>query len=71
MKIQKFLSQTRRDFTAVYECEYCGHTHTGPGYDDRHFHDTVIPDMICEKCNKKGHEDYRPLTPKYPDGYVI
>ena len=26
MKIQKIIDQHRRDFNAVYECEYCGHT---------------------------------------------
>ena len=67
MKIKKILSQSRRDFTAIYECEHCGDTYEGTGYDDRNFHQTVIPERICQKCGKKADESYRPLTTKYPD----
>lgn len=68
MKIQKILNQHRRDFFAIFECEHCGATREGSGYDDTYFHKTVIPDMVCEKCEKKADKDYRPLTTKYPDG---
>jgi len=37
MKIQKILSQNRRDFQAIYECEHCGYSHQGSGYDDAMF----------------------------------
>lgn len=67
MKIKKILSQTRRDFTAIYECEYCGNQHEGYGYDDNNFHQNVIPDMKCKKCGKKADKNYRPLSTKYPD----
>ena len=67
MKIQKILSQNRRDFTAIYECEHCGATTTGGGYDDSHFHSNVIPTIACAACGKKATDDYRPLTTKYPD----
>ena len=67
MKIQKILSQNRRDFRAIYECEHCGHTETGYGYDDANFHNNVIPDKQCKKCGKKAPSDHRPLTTKYPD----
>ena len=43
MKIQKITSQNRRDFTAIYECESCGHTEKGSGFDDSYFHKEVIP----------------------------
>lgn len=29
MRIKKIVSQMRRDFTAIYECEHCGNTHHG------------------------------------------
>lgn len=50
MHIKKILSTSRRDFTAVYECESCKATQTGYGYDDANFHSNVIPAMVCEKC---------------------
>ena len=71
MKIQKIKSR-RRDFqTIVYECEHCGATHEGYGYDDANFHNNFIPDMECKQCGKKGSEDYRPLAPKYSANQVV
>ena len=49
MKIKEIKSQNRRDFHAIYLCEYCGHEVEKSGYDDAYFHNTVIPEMICEK----------------------
>ena len=71
MKIQSIVSQSRRDFTAIYECEHCGHTEKGYGYDDANFHQNVIPSMKCKKCNKFAPDDYRALTTKYPEGYQV
>ena len=71
MKIQKITSQSRRDFDAIYECEHCGYKEEGRGYDDANFHQNVIPNMTCPQCKKKAGDDYRPLTTKYPAGYVI
>ncbi|MGE7545038.1 hypothetical protein [Sporosarcina newyorkensis] len=56
MKIKQITSQNRRDFQAIYECEGCGHEHEGGGYDDRNFHDNVIPTMQCEKCNQSRND---------------
>jgi len=67
MRIKKIVSQHRRDFQAIYECEHCGYTETGYGYDDTNFHQNVIPTMKCKKCGEVAEENYRPLTPKYPD----
>lgn len=50
MRIKTRISQSRRDFTADYECESCGHIVRGYGYDDANFHDYVIPAMVCSKC---------------------
>lgn len=71
MKIQKIESQNRRDFYAIYECEHCGTTKRGRGYDDNNFHVNVIPAMKCESCGKTASDEYRPLTPKYPEGHVV
>ena len=71
MRIKKIIDQNRRDFHAIYECEHCGHTHEGYGYDDAHFHNHVIPDMVCPVCGKKAGDDYRPLTTKYPEGMQV
>lgn len=71
MKIKTILSQNRRDFTAIYECEHCGETIKGDGYDDYNFHHNVIPDMVCEKCGKKADSNYRALETKYPEWMQI
>lgn len=71
MKIKKIISQHRRDFVAIYECEYCGFTYEGYGYDDSYFHNNVIPQKECPQCKKTAGLDYRPLTTKYPDGIQI
>lgn len=74
MRIKEIVYQHRRDFTAIYECEFCGDTFRGSGYDDLRFHNNVIPTMVCEVCGKSTREegtDYRPLQPKYPEGFQI
>ena len=71
MRIKKILSQHRRDFTAVYECEHCGFEEKSNGYDDANFHNNVIPVIKCKKCGKDASKDYRPLTTKHPEGYQI
>jgi len=71
MKIHRILRQHRRDFTAIYECEHCGHKKEGGGYDDANFHQNVIPTMECPKGHKKASDDYRPLTTKYPEGMTV
>lgn len=71
MKIKEIISQSRRDFIAIYECDNCGDTHKGSGYDDRYFHEIVIPNMECKKCKLKAGQGYRPLATKYPDNAVV
>ena len=71
MKINRIISQNRRDFTAEYICEHCGHTETGYGYDDANFHNNVIPLMQCVECGKVADEDYRPLCTKYPENAIV
>ena len=71
MRIKKIVSQDRRDFTAIYECEHCGFTYKGNGYDDSYFHYGVIPQMKCPRCKNTAGQDYRPLSTKYPDDIQI
>lgn len=71
MKIQKIVSQHRRDFHAIYECGHCGKTFEGTGYDDYNFHRNVIPLMSCKDCGKSGERDYVPMATKYPANAVI
>lgn len=73
MKIKKYLSFNRRDFSAIYVCQFCGHEKTHHGYDDDYFHQNVIPCMECPVCkksiHKNGHElaeEYIPDATKYP-----
>jgi ribosomal protein L37AE/L43A len=64
MKIKEIVSQFRRDFTAVYVCEGCGNEKKqGGGYDDRNYHDNVIPEMKCDKCGKSTKD--LGITPEY------
>jgi len=74
MKIKEILKQHRRDFTAIYICENCGAEQKSYGYDDRNFHDNVIPNMKCDKCGKTRKElnvisEF--TETKYPEGYQI
>jgi len=65
MKIKTITDQSRRDFTAIFECEHCGMTEQHNGYDDDHFHRNVIPKMLCKACHKAAPDTYRPLATKY------
>ena len=71
MRIKKILSQHRRDFTAIYVCEHCGHEYKDRGYDDTNFHQNVVPCFRCPKCEQFADETYRGLSTKYPDGFHI
>ena len=68
MKILKINIQNRRDFWADMVCEHCGNIEKDvSGYDDKHFHQNVIPDMKCKECDKIAPKDHRPLAPKYSE----
>ncbi len=74
MKIKEITWRYRRDFEAVYVCENCGAEETRSGYDDRNFHDNVIPDMKCEKCGKSRNDlgiDGEVRATKYPEGFQV
>lgn len=72
MKIKTITSQNRRDFSAILECEHCGHEEKlTSGYDDDNYHRNVIPSFDCGSCGKKAPTDYRPLTTKYDASTII
>ena len=71
MKIKEIISQDRRDFRAIYECEHCGDEYEEKGYDDSNFHNNVIPKIVCENCGKVSGKNYRPLSPKYLEGVQV
>lgn len=71
MKIKRIISQSRRDFTAVFECEHCAAESQGHGYDDDNFHRNVIPKMKCEACGEVSPAEYRPLGTKYSEDQVV
>ncbi len=71
MKIKTVISQSRRDFHALYECENCGETERGSGYDDANFHQNVIPKMACKTCGLTAPDSYRPLATKYDASEVV
>lgn len=74
MKILKIVRQNRRDFHALYECESCGNVVEQNGYDDRNFHDNVLPTMKCTKCGKSRNDigivgEF--TETRYAEGYQI
>ena len=75
MKIKEITYQHRRDFHAIMECESCGATEAlRCGYDDRNYHDNVIPNMKCATCGKSRNDlgiqgEY--TQTKYPEGMQI
>lgn len=71
MFIKKILSQHRRDFRAIFACQHCEHELEKSGYDDKYYHETVVPDMACPECGKKAGDDYKPRAPKYPEGMQV
>ncbi len=71
MKIEKIISQHRRDFTAIFTCEHCSHSYEGSGYDDRNYHQYVLPEMECGSCGKTSDKSYKPRGTKYPEGFQI
>lgn len=74
MRIERITHQHRRDFRAIYMCEGCGTTEEKSGYDDRNFHDNVIPKMKCPKCDKSRNDlgiTAEPTPTKYQPWEVV
>ena len=74
MKLLKKTRQHRRDFTGIYECEECHFTIELDGYDDRYFHDNVVPSWECLKCGKSTNDLEEPkqkIETRYEEGFQI
>lgn len=75
MKIKQITNQYRRDFSADMKCEFCNHEEKlTSGYDDRNYHDNVVPNMKCKSCGEstisgKGTVDNTPT--KYAAHQVV
>jgi hypothetical protein len=53
MKIKEITWEHRYDFYANLECEHCNHEQIlKTGYNDRYYHDKVLPSITCEQCKK-------------------
>lgn len=70
MRIKEILNSHRRDFTALYVCEHCGHENKGYGYDDQNFHVNVIPNMRCSEC-KESSKGKPSSSATIPEGLVL
>lgn len=70
MFIYRRTSQHRRDFHAMYRCQFCGNESEGGGYDDRNFHHNVIPYMKCKRCGKSS-DGVITSEPIVPEGVVM
>jgi hypothetical protein len=73
MRLKKKVSQHRRDFQAIYECDWddCRHEQSGYGYDDANFHENVIPRMECKKCGRPAAPDTPKTAADVPAGVVL
>jgi len=74
MKLIKKMSQNRRDFTGIFECEGCGYSVTMSGYDDRYYHDQVTPAKKCPKCGESTHSFgclVEPVATRYSADEVV
>ena len=74
MKIKQILSQHRRDFTAILVCDHpdCdAEQKLTSGYDDRNYHDNVIPSFECGVCHRKALPETLKVATKYPDGHQV
>lgn len=75
MKIKNIISQNRRDFRAIMKCEFCNSEETlNSGYDDRNYHDNVIPNMKCKSCNESTiskNGNIVKTNTRYPEGMQV
>lgn len=77
MKLQRIIKQHRRDFQGEYQCEFCNHISRDKGmdsYDDRFYHDVVIPNAKCKICGESTFSKGGYVThtdTKYPDTFQI
>tara|TARA_B110000285_G_scaffold108418_1_gene123088 strand:+ start:321 stop:509 length:189 start_codon:yes stop_codon:yes gene_type:complete len=52
MKIKDIKRKHDKDFKAVYECETCGATEVGYGYDEAAYYTDILPNLECLSCGE-------------------
>ena len=65
MKLKGLITQNRRDFYAICECDHCEATETWAGNDDYYSDYKVTPKMVCSTCGEVARSKYSPLATKY------
>lgn len=64
MRIKTITSQLGNDFSALMECEHCGHEgKLTSGYHDNFYHTQVIPAMKCKECGRNSAGDTEHSNP--------
>lgn len=72
MKIKKILSRNSRDFTAIFECEFCGSSIRGVGYDDAYFRTCDLPNMVCLMCRRSTLSgSVSPFQLRFPEDLTL
>lgn len=66
MEIKNITYRDGRDFKAIFQCEHCGYEIEEWRYNDKNYHENVIPNMKCPECRKRADRNYHPLAKKYP-----
>lgn len=57
MKIHEITDQMRNDIYGALICESCGYIQKmQAGYDDYHWHHSVLPAIKCKNCDKSRNE---------------
>lgn len=57
MRIKKITNRIGNDIYGILDCK-CGNTRDFTGYNDNYFYDTILPNKVCDKCNK-SENDYK------------
>ena len=53
MKIHQITDQLSNDLYGTLVCEHCEHVQKmRGGYDDRNWHERVVPAIKCESCGR-------------------
>ena len=61
MRVTDVTNREGQHFTAVYQCEHCGHRVEAYGIDTEKFLGMVVPAMVCPECGLTG-ETAQPRT---------
>ena len=57
MKIQKILSQNKKELECIFRCEFCGHMKQDKAFDDEEYLNRVLPTLPCPKCGEATRKE--------------